>query len=1280
MSITNFFYRKNIGEYNNHKNQKAPSHQQQQLFINRLSEMPAHRARYDNASLWLKIILLLTNAAQLSQGASLSASTISKQLYLNESNDLPIPKKLIAIVNVKNNPTAIIPKQHSIYYYSVDNKDEKHLTSERLNRRKKKSHVKAGHRNKIILDNGVRKSKSDVDGLRKIDMDLKPALTVSNSFKYFNKYESIKTFLNAYKNNYPNLFKVAADEIKKAIIKKTGLSLDPDKTYFHRFTSAQNDPASVTGWRHDSTTAIESRTLTECVLYNFSADARDNMDVVDQMTGIYNASTLPTGCFGGENQVPIKPSTVANLIIEMDFFNLYIYKLNKYWQTDIPEYIFLAQFFLEISQPTQSNKKYAGLFLQAFGLVPQRKAAIKKYLFDINGFKSTDIIIFSFDDSQHYGMYVPGKPGGIFYFHTLETMKTWFIKSCMEKGSREIIAGHFSIDTRQEGILLDGVNSWLDFFGEDADAINYLGRIWWRRDEITDDLVRFIVMQQKNRALSDADSLIKSNAEVRRDMAIKYFSIMNMLLPNPVTPFISLGLDIDKMVNGDDEPERKEAARLVLGDGINVALIAMGGLLEGRMSIAYNEGAEFRFGGMPVSEQLKNEMYHIDSAGPQTSGKAFSFEKNFLYSIRDEINDKITFHKNVLTNIDKLDIKGVNISTSALSKINNFGIFHDAVGDQYLKIKNAVYQIKPAGHPGYYFLGEKNNIGIIFNKKLNRYRLIDLEKLRLTDPIPCKTTRSISIVGNRLCLPQFSPQVRRILARHIEINPLYDYNESAIVYDRDGNFFRDRANNQKYILFSNRYFPVEDIENGFVIYKPGEHGHGDKLTRVYFSLDNKPSYLITRMERIGEIFSQALIKPDLLKMRNTRPLNAHERQALADFQYKNMRQVNEALHKRVSTRHRPVVIDSDVLRQIENIHSALAKMKPAQCTVVKIGRMQKRDFLKLKPNDVFMAESFMLAGLKKPVGKDINLYWNSEEIPVEFSVQLKNRGYPINLHVGDVSDIAILVKDKTFFRTTDIQGLKVSLKEISSYDVRKYTSSLNEIRSLNVDVSHDGIDSLKKEVHLMQGLLKNKYSSLHNAPEYMEKYSKLLYGLAEKQIYSSALEEYTEAGSDFINDWLRFGTRSKDTAILSADEEAAELLSDYDKMHDFNGYAFRVAEYPRGVYGQAVQEGDIVADKGFMSASALPVNCVGWKEGWTRQFSKTRGDQIIVIFDKNVPKKIAGTGFLIDHILVKPRTPLNVVSITPADDLKGNPVLIVSVSRAKSARRIKDIFTGKVII
>ncbi len=646
MSITNDFYRKHIGEFNNHENQKASSHQQQQLFINRLADMPANRGKYDNASLWLKIILLLTNAAQLSQGGSLPASTMSEKLYPNKINDPLMSKRLITIVNIKGNTTANTPKRHSIYHYRVETQYEKRPVAEQFNHRKKKSRIKAGHRPKRILGTAVRESKSDVDGLIKIDIKVKPAPTTSNGLISFIKCKSIKTFLDAYKNNYPNLFKVAADEIKKAIIKKTGLSVEPDKTYFHRFTSAENDPASVTGWHHDSATPIESRTLTECVLYNFSADARDNMDVVDQMTGIYNVSALSKGSFGGENQVPIKPSTVANLIIEMDFFNLYINKLNKYWRTDIPEYIFWAQFLLEMSWPTHSNKNYTGLFLQAFGLIPNVKTAIKKYLFDINGFKATDIIIFSFDDSLHYGMYVPGKPGGIFYFHTLEAMKKWFIKNCMKKSGREIIASHFSIDARQDGNFFDGINSWLDFFGEDVDAINYVDRIWWKRDEITDDLVRYIVMQQKNRALSDADSLIKSNAEVRRDMAMKYFSIMNMLLPNPVTPFVSLGLDIDKMVNGDDEAERKQAARFVLGDGINVALTALGGLLEGRMSIVYNEGADFRFSGIPVSEQLKNEMYHIDSAGSRTSGETFSLEKTLFNATRNGIDYEITFHQN----------------------------------------------------------------------------------------------------------------------------------------------------------------------------------------------------------------------------------------------------------------------------------------------------------------------------------------------------------------------------------------------------------------------------------------------------------------------------------------------------------------------------------------------------------------------------------------------------------------------------------------------------------
>ncbi len=1122
-----------------------------------------------------------------------------------------------------------------------------------------------------------RQYESDIDGQKNKKPGPRPNSAKAAGFMPWGKMGSIKTILDVYKKTYPHLYKVAADEIKKALFKQTGLSLDPDKHYFYRFTSAENDPASVTGWRHDSARPIEATTLTECVLNNFSADARDNLDVVDQMTGIYNVSASLTESFGSENQLPIKPSVVANIIIEMDFFNLYINKLNKYWQTDIPQYVYLAQFLSALSRLTRSNEKYTDLFLQAFNIIPHKKIVIKKYLFDINGYTATDIIVLAIESSLHYVLYIPGEPKSIFHFHSLKEMKTWFITNCRKKKNRDIMASHFSIYNRQNGNFYDGIDSWLEMFGEADGAKKYLDNIWRKRIEIKDDLIRFIVMQQKNRALSDADSLIKSNAEVRRDMAIKYFSIMNMFLPNPVTPFVSLGLDIDKMVNGDDEPERKEAQNLVLDDCVNVALIALGGLLEGRFSIVYNEGAEFRLENIPVSEQVKKEMVNIRSTGRLTSGEVFTFKGRTLNPPGGKINHEITFHQTMLTKIAHSNIKEMDISLSELSAPNRFGILHDALGSHYIKVGSKIYQVRPTGHSGYYFIGKKNEFGIWFNKRSKQYRMINLKKWRPSAPYTCKVVRSIRTWGNRLCLPQFSPQVRRILAKHLEANPLYDNREPNILYDKDGELFIDRANNQKFILFSNSFFPVREMGNGFVIFKPGMHWRQVKLARVFFSIEQRQSYIVTRMERIGEMFSQAFSEPKLLKMRVNQPLNVYEKQALADYQYKNMQQVNDALHQRMSIRHRSAVIDSDIFRQIENIHSALAKVKPAQCTIFKYGRMKKSDFLKLKPNDLFMNENFVLAGLDKPLGLNISSFWEAEDIPVKFSVQLKNRGYPINFYAADVSDIAILVKDKTFFRTADIKGLRVNLKEITSYEVNKYTSSLNNIRRLNFDIPNEGIDCLKSEVQLIQGLLKKKYSTFNNSPEYIEKYSNLLCSLAEKQINSPALEEYTESGSDFINDWLRFGTRSINEETLHADEEAAELLSDYENMHDFDSYAFRTVEYPAGVYGQSVREGDIVIDKGFMSASALPGNCIGWKESWTKQFSKTKGDQIIIIFDKNVPKKIAGTGFLIDHILIKPMTALKVVSITPADDIKGNPVYIVGVSRAQSAPSAKDIFTGR---
>ncbi len=76
---------------------------------------------------------------------------------------------------------------------------------------------------------------------------------------------------------------------------------------------------------------------------------------------------------------------------------------------------------------------------------------------------------------------------------------------------------------------------------------------------------------------NDADNLIKSDSEVRRDMAIRYFSVINTLMPNPITPFIILGLDMDKMANGDDAVERKEGDGLSGGRRVEYRAVALSG-------------------------------------------------------------------------------------------------------------------------------------------------------------------------------------------------------------------------------------------------------------------------------------------------------------------------------------------------------------------------------------------------------------------------------------------------------------------------------------------------------------------------------------------------------------------------------------------------------------------------------------------------------------------------------------------------------------------------------
>ncbi|ORL57472.1 hypothetical protein B7H17_26595 [Pseudomonas putida] len=186
--------------------------------------------------------------------------------------------------------------------------------------------------------------------------------------------------------------------------------------------------------------------------------------------------------------------------------------------------------------------------------------------------------------------------------------------------------------------------------------------------------------------------------------------------------------------------------------------------------------------------------------------------------------------------------------------------------------------------------------------------------------------------------------------------------------------------------------------------------------------------------------------------------------------------------------------------------------------------------------------------------------------------------------------------------------------------------------------------------------------------------------LASKINDLPALMIYAEGGNDayrLLNGHLR-GTLSE------GDEEqfrqtypnlVQDLKNDSSELEDYEGVAYRMLKVPTGVYGGTIKENDVVVDPGYMSASKLLRNTIGWQD-WSARLGGEGGDQVALLLDETVPKKLAPTSILADHILVTPYTQLKVKEISKAS----SGMIVVRLKGASHPDRhdLKDIYSGDV--
>lgn len=202
-------------------------------------------------------------------------------------------------------------------------------------------------------------------------------------------------------------------------------------------------------------------------------------------------------------------------------------------------------------------------------------------------------------------------------------------------------------------------------------------------------------------------------------------------------------------------------------------------------------------------------------------------------------------------------------------------------------------------------------------------------------------------------------------------------------------------------------------------------------------------------------------------------------------------------------------------------------------------------------------------------------------------------------------------------------------------------------------------------------------------PGEREEMGRMLERLAALENDLPILNLYSEGGSGVdvqINNFLRnIGAPDAEASSL-----AAGLAAEVQHLNDYRGVAYRAMTTTPGLYGKTIKKGDIVSDSGYLSASVLPHNVINWMETWVAARKTTvRKNNLLLVIDKEIPKKVAATSVVKDHVLVLPNELMKVKSIhkVPTDDSEA-PLTVVALRPINdvTGRPVKEIKSGNLLL
>ncbi len=331
-------------------------------------------------------------------------------------------------------------------------------------------------------------------------------------------------------------------------------------------------------------------------------NAKEAWRDLDAVYGLY-LDGPQKGVYNASNQLRMKPSELLSVVREADLQKKVMTKLDDFWSKHGDQWEALAkkQFVMEANSALALNQThpdqgltpqvYASLMKAAAPDVPFKDEGapamdIKVLAFDINGYRSNDILRFVAKDGGET-LYFPGEKPALISFKDRVAMDQWVLEQSREPAKAVALEQHFSLRDRQQGIFgplsANGVDGTLKKIstGEMAANSRHLNTLNY---PIAGDVFSFMAAQTRERINSDADTEMKSNAEVYTGDALGMLQAGNAVFSIPMALLgpiglaigaasygVQVGMEADQAVEGDTQAERQKGLHQAVTDVATMA-------------------------------------------------------------------------------------------------------------------------------------------------------------------------------------------------------------------------------------------------------------------------------------------------------------------------------------------------------------------------------------------------------------------------------------------------------------------------------------------------------------------------------------------------------------------------------------------------------------------------------------------------------------------------------------------------------------------------------------